>query len=152
MPDENKPIYEHTQFGYVTVGASMAGALLTCYAFLAERGRLGASGFASVGGLVAVASLFSSLTVKVSRNELWFYFGPGFWKRRFPLDDILDSKVVRNAFYQGWGIRRTSSSWLYNVSGLEAVEFDTRNDGTIRIGSNEPRKLKQAVEQARQST
>lgn len=142
------PTYEHTQIGYVTGGACLAGAVLT---YLSSRNKEGKQGWwGSILGLTAGAVLFSSLTVKVDEEELRFFFGPGFWERSIPLDDIQSAEVVRNPFYYGWGIRYTFPGWLYNVSGRKAVELDVRDEEPIRIGTDEPKALQHALEHARQ--
>jgi hypothetical protein len=55
--------------------------------------------------LIAVAFLFSSLTVEVGDSELRWHFGPGFWTYRLPLQEIETAIVVRNRWWYGWGIR-----------------------------------------------
>jgi hypothetical protein len=52
---------------------------------------------------------------------------------------------VRNKRWWGWGIHPTPRGWLYNVSGLAAVEVALRNGKTIRIGSEEAIALAQAL-------
>lgn len=146
MSSGNDVVYEHTQIGYVTGGGLLAGALVAYYSFLSEYGSVGAFGYAMIGGLGLGAILFSSLTVKVTRTELIFYFGPGFWTRRFPLYTIRRAEVVRNSPIAGWGIRRTFHGWLYNVSGLQALELEIEGEGQIRIGTDEPEHLKEALE------
>ncbi|MCS4192512.1 hypothetical protein GGP50_000712 [Salinibacter ruber] len=83
----------------------------------------------------------------VTDQELVFYFGPGFWTRRFALNDIVSAEVVRNSALHGWGIRYTRHGWLYNVSGLQAVQLNIRGEGQIRIGTDEPEALKQALDE-----
>jgi hypothetical protein len=143
-------VYKHTQPGYLTGGTLSAGAVVAYLSVQAEGGGVGWLGGLLTAGLALGAVLFSSLTVQVDAHELQFYFGPGFWKRRIPISDIRSVEVVRNAAYYGWGIRYTVHGWLYNVSGLQAVELDVKEEGTIRVGTDEPEALKQALEQARQ--
>lgn len=143
--------YNHTQIGYVTGGAGLLGMLISYYAFRAEYGELGWLGSIMTGGLGVIAILFSTLTVEVDEQELRFYFGPGFWRKRILLHDIEHVEVVRNKVYYGWGIRYTFHGWLYNVSGLDAVELRVSGQGTLRIGTDEPDTLKRALEQARQT-
>lgn len=138
--------YKHTQVGYVTGGLTLAALPLLYYAFMAEDGELGLLAYTMLGGFGVLAVLFSSLTVTVTDQELLFYFGPGFWTRRFALDDILSVEVVRNSPLYGWGIRYTPHGWLYNVSGLRAVEVTICGEGQVRIGTDEPEKLKRAIE------
>lgn len=143
--------YKHTQIGYVTGTALAVGALIAYAAFWAE-GELGWGGLLMVGGFLVGAVLFSALTVVVTDEELRFSFGPGFWERRFAIGDIERVEVVRNSALDGWGIRYTHHGWLYNVSGLNAVELTIRGEGQIRIGTDEPETLKQAVDRAREPT
>jgi len=140
--------YEHTQPGYVTGPALAAGAAIAYFSFRAEYGTVGIGGLLMTGAFVVGAVLFSSLTVKVDEDELRFYFGPGFWTRRIPLDAIEAVEPVRNSAWHGWGIRYTHHGWLYNVSGLGAVELTVRGEGCLRIGTDEPEVLADAIRAA----
>ena len=141
--------YKHTQVGYVTGGVLLAALPVIYYAFMVKDGELGEYGAAMLGAFGILAVLFSSLTVQVTDRKLVFYFGPGFWTRRFALHDIISVKVVRNSPLYGWGIRYTHHGWLYNVSGLRAVELTIRGEGQIRIGTDEPEALKRVLDEER---
>jgi plasmid stabilization system protein ParE len=52
----------------------------------------------------------------------------------------------------GWGIRLTPSGWMFNVSGLDAVELTLRSGKRFRIGTDDPRDVIQALEKARGSS
>jgi uncharacterized membrane protein len=52
--------------------------------------------------LIAVAILFSSLTVEVNGGELRWQFGLGFWTYRLALDEIEKVAVVRNHRWNGF--------------------------------------------------
>ena len=93
----------------------------------------------------AIAFLFASLTVEVGEGELRWFFGPGFWSYRLPLAEIRDVGIVRNHWRNGWGIRVAPGFRLYNVSGLDAVEFCAGPDDVRRIGTNDPQGLAQAL-------
>jgi hypothetical protein len=95
--------------------------------------------------VVALAILFSSLTVEVEEGELRWYFGPGFWTYRLPLDSIKAVSVVRNRWWNGWGIRLVPGFRLYNVSGLDAVELNLGPNDTRRIGTDDPQGLAEAL-------
>jgi hypothetical protein len=95
--------------------------------------------------LVAVAIIFSSLTVGVDGNELRWHFGPGLWTYRLALDDIDQVAIVRNHWWYGWGIRMGPGFRLYNVSGLDAVELRLRSGETRRIGTDDPQGLAAAL-------
>ena len=95
--------------------------------------------------LLAVAFLFSTMTVSIANDTLHWHFGPGFWKKSLPLADIASAHTVRNKWWYGWGIRYTPHGWLYNVSGLAAVEIGLTNGKTLRIGTDEPDRLREAI-------
>jgi len=143
-------MYKHTQIGYATGGALAGAALVSAWTLRSEPNAPGWLDVVLTGGLGLGAVLFSSLTVQVDREAVAFYFGPGIWRRRIPLDAIQRVAVVRNSVYYGWGIRYTPHGWLYNVSGLQAVELMVRGEGTIRIGTDEPERLQAAIEAAQQ--
>ncbi len=148
MSGNSELLYQHTQIGYVTGGVMAVTLPAVYFAHTAEYGKLGTSGVVILGLLGTLGVLFSTLTVKVTRDALIFYFGPGFWTKRFPLEDIISVEAVRNSPLYGWGIRWTFHGWLYNVSGLQAVELEIQGEGQIRIGTDEPERLKQALETA----
>jgi hypothetical protein len=95
--------------------------------------------------LIAIAFIFSSLTVEVNGNELRWHFGPGFWTYRLALDDIETVAVVRNHWWNGFGIRMRPGFRLYNVSGLDAVELRLRSSDIRRIGTDDPQGLAGAL-------
>jgi len=96
--------------------------------------------------LVVVAILFSSLTVEVGDNELRWHFGPGLWTYRLPLDEIKAVAVVKNHWWNGFGIRMGPGFRLYNVSGLDAVELRLKSDEIRRIGTDDPQGLANALQ------
>jgi hypothetical protein len=101
--------------------------------------------FSMCGILCFTAWLFGSLTVEVDEEEVRHWFGPGFWKKSYQLLDIETAKVVRNSWFWGWGIRLTPNGWLYNVSGLDAVQLQLRSGRTLRIGTDDPQGLVEAI-------
>jgi hypothetical protein len=96
--------------------------------------------------LIAVAILFSSLTVEVSDSELRWYFGPGLWTYRLPLGQIEMVTAVRNRWWYGFGIRKGPGFSLYNVSGLDAVELRLKANDVRRIGTDDPQVLAAALQ------
>jgi hypothetical protein len=89
--------------------------------------------------------LFYSLTTEVSSDAFSFRFGVGIIRRTIPIGEIEDCRTVSNPWYFGWGIHLTPRGWLYNVSGLEAVEIDLRNGKRLLVGSDEPEALCNAI-------
>ncbi len=56
-------------------------------------------------------------------------------------------KAVRNPWYYGWGIRLTPLGWLYNVSGLSAVDVVLEDGRHVQIGTDQPEALERALHQ-----
>ncbi|QOJ15059.1 MAG: hypothetical protein HRU75_10565 [Planctomycetia bacterium] len=132
------PIYQHTQIGYVTLLSLLAGL-----GFIAVVSAYFPHPVAIAVGVVlaACAVLFSTLTVIVRDAALHVRFGPGLIRRTIPLSRIRSVRSVVTPWYYGWGIRLTPWGWLWNVSGLRAVELAFDNGHTFRIGTDEPEKL-----------
>lgn len=89
--------------------------------------------------------LFAFLHVGVDGANVSLRFGIGLIRKKFPLADIASHAIVKNPWYYGWGIRRTPSGWLYNVSGLHAVEIIMKDGRKYRIGTNDPAGLDRAI-------
>jgi hypothetical protein len=138
--------YRHTQPGTLVLAAlAVPVVVIACVSALV--------GLEPVSLLVAVillacALLFGSLGVEVTGAELCLWFGVGLIRRRFPLAEIRRATRVRNRWYWGWGIRRMPRGWLYNVSGLEAVEIEMADGRIHRVGTDRPEELLAALASA----
>jgi len=95
--------------------------------------------------VLAVGLAFYSLTVEVDDDELRWYFGPGLWTYRLALDEISSVSIVRNKWWNGFGIRTAPRFRLYNVSGLDAVEIRLKSGDIRRIGTDDPQGLAAAL-------
>jgi len=135
--------YLHTQIGWVLLAALAAGAGVVVFA----TSKTGWSTAASVvlTLLIVVAVLFCTLTVRINGGLLECRYGPGLICKYIPLATIRGVRTVRTAWYQGWGIRLTSDGWLFNVSGLDAVEIELADGKRIRVGTDEPQVLAAAI-------
>jgi hypothetical protein len=133
--------YKHTQNG-VVVKASLFFGFTLCVivgVLLIRIVPLAAIGVGFGAGLMLLLFwFFGSLTVEVTDEELKHWFGPGFWKKSYLLVDIESATQVKNSWIFGWGIRLTPHGWLYNVSGLDAVEIQLRSGRKFRIGTDDP--------------
>lgn len=131
-------MYHHTQIGWVLIAIItpvilVMGIWSVLYPMLA--------GILTAIAMLVVLILFGSLTVKGDNQGLSFFFGPGLIKKQIAFRDIQSAKKVRNSWYYGWGIRWFGRGWLYNVSGLDAIELRLRSGRTLRIGTDEPEAL-----------
>jgi hypothetical protein len=127
--------YHHTQWGTLILLICLAIAVIAAAILWLTGTRAMLFTLFIVGGL---AILFCALTVDISGNELRWYFGPGFWSYRLALDDIQTVAIVRNHWWNGWGIRAAPGFTLYNVSGLDAVELKLKSGEIRRIGTDDP--------------
>ncbi len=141
------PIYRHTQIGW-TILAMLAGALALVIV-VSLPAQAPTIVLITLAVLTLAALLFGSLTVSVDDTAVRWHFGPGVWHKSLPLAEVADLCVIRTRWWYGWGIRISPHGWLYNVSGLGAVAI-TRTDGRqVWLGSDEPERLAEAIEQAR---
>jgi len=132
------PLYRHTQPGWVIVGT--VGAVVALVA-----PRLPMAGLPLVAVCAVTLLLFGALTVELSHDQLRLWFGLGLVRRRIPLAGISAFRAVRNPWYCGWGIRRGPTGWLWNVSGLDAVELTFTDGRRFRVGTDEPGELVAAL-------
>ena len=94
-------------------------------------------------GLLGV--LFSTLTIEIDDTDLRWRFGLGVWSKSVALADIVIASPVRNPWWYGLGIHLTPYGWLYNVGGLDAVQIVLRDGRRVRLGTDEPDALAQAL-------
>jgi hypothetical protein len=137
--------YQHTQRGTVMiVGMALLAIFFALMAYtLPSPGRWGA--LIAVLGLIILAWLFSSLTVRVDDGELQWRFGPGLWRYQMARADIASVSIVRNSVLAGFGVRMRPGFRLYNVSGLDAVELQLKSADIRRIGTDDPSGLAAAL-------
>ncbi len=136
-------MYKHTQIGWLMLILLGVGIILTGYFGILYSNWIALLVF---GVLIVCIVLFSVLTVIVNDNFIEVRFGPGVIGKKFRLDDISLCRFVRNHWWYGWGIRIIPKGWLFNVSGLDAIELSIKNGKIYRIGTNEPQKLNEFIQ------
>jgi hypothetical protein len=94
-------------------------------------------------GLIAIA--FSSLTTEVYTDRICVWFGPGWVRKEIFMTDVKAASAVTNKWYYGWGIRFIGNGWMYNLSGLDAVELKLTTGKRFRIGTDAPKELEEAI-------
>ena len=136
--------YRHIQIGwaiiiptiFVLCAAAVTGALFS------EGQRV----LPWIAGMVfVVISLFATLTVTVADGWLECRSGVGLIRRRIRLSNVRRAETVRNRWWYGWGIRLTPHGWLWNASGLDAVELTLANGKRFRVGTDEPGELLKSI-------
>ena len=135
--------YRHTQVGWyilipVVITVILSGIFGIIYAipYLC---------ILSIALLITVI-LFSTLTVSIEERRIQIAFGIGIIRKGFLFENIQSASLVRNRWWYGWGIRFIGTGWLFNVSGLDAVELAMKNGKSYRIGTDEPQKLLEQIQ------
>jgi hypothetical protein len=134
--------YSHTQTGRL-LRLAVLGPIpfVVGAAALAHDTKVLAVAVLLVVILAIVGLIFSSLTIEIDSEALSWWFGFGVWAKRIALEEIASAAAVKNPWWYGFGIHRTPRGWLYNVSGLDAVEVCLRDGRILRLGTDEPGKL-----------
>ncbi len=135
--------YRHTQIGYITI-ASLVAVICLIIAQILFFGSAPLP-IAVLIVLVACLLIFSCLTIEIKDAFLTWKFGFGLIHKKVPVSEIIRVNRIKNNILHGWGIHLTPGGWLYNVSGIQAVEFELRDGKKFRLGTDEPDKLMQAV-------
>lgn len=135
--------YRHTQFGWVVVlSTGVIGIFVT---LVLIQSQLMLPAIVTAAALALTVLLFGWLTVSVGDDVVDARFGVGLIKKRVELSNVRAFRRVKNPWYWGWGIRLYPGGWLYNVSGLDAVELVLADGKELRIGTDEPEKLERAL-------
>ncbi len=140
---QNHMQYKHTQNGKLIkwVMSSFIALIFIIVGMNVWNSQAMAYSLLGVVPVVVLTWLFGSLTVEIDGEELRHYFGPGFWRKTYLLSDIETAMQVQNSWLFGWGIRLTPHGWLYNVSGLDAVEIQLRSGKKFRVGTDQSSEL-----------
>jgi hypothetical protein len=140
--------YKHTQIGYLIIFV-MFGVFILFWTVLFQAGY-DIFVTAIMLFILVVLISFTSLSVTIDKEYLRIKFGYGIFKMKFLLKEINTAKTAKHHWYYGWGIRL----WFWprmltlNVSGFDVVEITMKNGKIYRIGTDEPKKLEQAISQA----
>ncbi|MDD4983897.1 MAG: hypothetical protein PHH82_03615 [Candidatus ainarchaeum sp.] len=146
--------YKHTQIGYLMLIVTLAVLVLFVWTYITASAEppsyYSGTNFAFTAIMVLILFIlasFASLQVIIDEKYLRIKFGYGIFRKKFLLNEIKSAKTVKNHWCYGWGIRRWfwPKMWIYNVSGFDAVEIKLKNGKTYRIGTDEPKKLEEAI-------
>lgn len=137
--------YNHWQSGTVLrVGLGAGVATMIAAAYSAPPLFPVMIAFAVMMG--ALLLLMHGLEVNVDAAEIRVSFGPGLFHKRIALATVAECRPVRNHWLMGWGVRYCGGGWMWNVSGLDAVELRLKNGKLFRIGTDDPQGLSQAIQ------
>lgn len=127
--------YKHTQIGWAVllIGGAAIAIVIARAAYPPPTATL-----IVLGGAAICVALFSTLTVEADDLAIEARFGPGWIRRRVNWSEIRSTHVVRNSWFQGFGIRWIGAGWMFNVSGRDAVELELQSGRRFRIGTDDP--------------
>ncbi len=149
--------YKHTQIGYLMLVVTLAVLVLFAWIYItasAESNSIDSGpNFAVTAIMVLILFIlasFTTLTASLDESCLRIKFGYGIFARKFLLNQIASVQSVKNHWYYGWGVKVWfwPYMWIYNVSGVDAVEIIMRNGKIYRIGTDTPSELEVAIKQA----
>jgi hypothetical protein len=73
--------------------------------------------------------------------------GLGLGSKSYKISDLSSCTPVTNSAFYGIGIRLTPNGWLFNVSGLKAIELRFKHKSSVvRIGTNHPDEISQIIQ------
>lgn len=145
----NAPDYERMHFGWVV--ACVAVPLLALFAWTAtslddEVGGLGVIAMWIVVVLAAAAVLlFTFLTVRVDDEGVAVWFGLGWPRTAIRFGEIRAVAIVKRSWLWGYGLRFTTTGWLWRASGVHAVEIVRERGKSTFIGTDDPEALAAAI-------
>ena len=103
--------------------------------------------------LILIPVMFYGLRTTINDQDITLRYGIGIITIRIALSDIKKTKVVRNPWYYGIGIKVIPKGMLYNAHGFDAVELRFhRGKKRVRIGTAEPLILKYEIDKRIAST
>jgi hypothetical protein len=141
--------YKHTQYGALTfVILILAGVLIAPIVLSLLAGGQMVVAFVTIGLYLLILALFFAFTVEISERKLKFWFGIGGIGKSYSLEEIQSAREVKNPWYYLWGIKSIPGGWLYALAPGSAVEIVFENGKIARLGTNQPKKLKQAIDDA----
>ena len=143
---ETKKYTQSGTFSIIVIGfAIIICAVIMVISGLNYIAPIGIMGFVILT-LVFFLLSFYKLTITIDNTYLRFSLGIGLITKKYLISDIQTCKSVSNNPMYGVGIRKISRGWLYNVSGLKAIEIRFKNSKSIvRIGTDRPDEIAEII-------
>jgi hypothetical protein len=141
---------KYTQFGTFSV-VIMLPLLLLFTGFLIKSGVTNSPEFYINVMLVLTflicLLIFYKLTIIVNKTNVSFKLGIGLIGKSYNISNLKSCRPVTNSPFYGIGIRMLPNGWLYNVTGLKAIELQFRNKKSlVRIGTNRPEEISELLQ------
>jgi len=133
-------MYKQTEMNKVLLGILV---ILSAFILLTSNHLSSAVIALTINLLIAV--LFYSMTIGVTENRVYWYFGFGFLRKEVDLSEIIETSPYETKWYQGIGIRMLKDGWLYNASVGKALKLTLANGKHVYLGSKDLEGLKRAL-------
>ena len=144
--------YKNKQWGFVTL-VTIPLCMVAVLFFNSLTNALPAAALGAFFGVFTIVLIiFSSMTIEVNENEVSWFFGPGVLRKTILLEELGACRKVKNPLWMGFGIHAYGTGWIYNISGLLGVEIELKSGAFIRLGTNQPNYLVQAIEDAKDNS
>ena len=143
--------YSHRQIGKQSLIAHSIGFVILGWIFFrVDLVGVSVTMFAALALLLVASSIaFTTMTCTVHDGEFRVACGLLGWPgKRVPLNEIAGVLPTKTALISGFGIRITTRGWLYSVSGRDAVIVGLRDGKQFLIGTDEPIKLADAINES----
>ena len=133
--------YKHTQIGYLMIVVTLVVLVLFARAQITARAEPpsydSGTNFAvtaTMALILFILASFSTLTVTLDDNYLRIKFGYGIFRKKFPHREIASAKIVKNHWYNGWGIK----PWLWRGSHFTLFSIMCRISQPVQINWRTP--------------
>ncbi len=85
------------------------------------------------------------LTTRVTPVAIELAWRLGWPTKRIDRASIVEATAHRNTWIAGWGIRKVTRGWMWNVWGYDAVELELHSGRVFRIGTDDQAGLLAAI-------
>ena len=143
--------YKEFQMSWLMLGIAVPMHLFLVFAYIYHLGNHPLTPYSFIFMNVTFILIYSSffgMTTRINHEMLTVSFGVGIIRRRIKLSRIKTLNTVNTPWYYGVGIRFIPGGMLYSIQGTKGVELKFNDsDKFIRVGSNDPRQLIEAINQ-----
>ena len=132
-------IYKHTQKSPLWLFVAAPLLVIVAISATASDADTTVVILSSLAAILFIAFIahFSTLTVTVASGTARAAFGRGWPRRTVQLSGVTGVRAVRNHWLYGFGIRWVPKGSLWNVWGLDGVEFALDNGRVVRFGTDD---------------
>lgn len=138
--------YRHTEIAWVTVG--ILGFVVLLAAPVVARSAENLMPMLLLSGFLLTPLLFfGTYTVAVTGDDIVVGAGVGLFPTRIPVNAVRSYERVRGPWYStwSWSTDLPERRMFYNATSFQAVELLLVDGTRVRIGTNEPEALLEAL-------